>query len=398
MVRKVVDESYIDTEKNLSSRPAMGNESKYLQQVLDSGNLSSLMGGTFTPLFERKFSELTGAKYSVAMNTCMSALHAAVVAAGAGVGSEVICDSVYVFGSMAVLYNNAIPVFVDINPTTHNMDPDKIQDAITERTKAIIVTHAWGLPAEMDRIVELCKSHNIMVIEDCAEAVLAKYKGKYTGTWGDAGCFSFQASKQLSLGDGGMATAQNEDVYKALANYAGSPTFLSVAYSLDYNYRVNEQTAAIGLARLETIQQEIDRLKNNAAIYDRAVEGCDWITLQRGPEGAEHSFYYWAANFIDTDKGPTLEEFKKELGGANALTLSIGYTDMAAYQHPLIKEQSAAAFADERNKNCQMNYEDGHCPVAEKTVPRIVLGYTIAPNEVVKQDAEKLRQVIQKLS
>ncbi len=398
MTTKVVDESYIDTEKNLSSRHATGNELKYLQQVLDSGNLSSLMGGTFTPRFEGKFSELTGSKYSVAMNTCMSALHSAIVAAGAGAGSEVICDSVYIFGAMAILYNNAIPVFVDINPTTHNMDPDKIEAAITGKTKALIVTHAWGLPAEMDRIVEICKKHNIMVIEDCAEAVLAKYKGKYTGTWGDAGCFSFQASKQLSLGDGGMATAQNEDVYKALANYAGAPTFLSVAYSLDYNYRINEQTAAIGLARLETIQQEMDRLKSNAAIYDQAVKGCNWITLQRGPEGAEHSFYYWAANFIDTDNGPTLEEFTRQLDEANISTLSVGYTNIAAYQHPLIKEKAAAAFADERNKDCQMNYEDGHCPVAEKTVPRIILAYTIAPNEVVKQDAEKLYQVIQGLS
>lgn len=398
MAKKVSEESYIKTEKNLSSRPSRGNELKYLQQVLDSGNLSSLMGGTFTPRFEKKFSELTGSKYSIAMNTCMSALHAAVVAAGAGAGSEVICDSVYVFGSMAVLYNNAIPVFVDVNPTTHNMNPDKIEEAITERTKAIIVTHAWGLPAEMDRIVEICKKHNIMVIEDCAEAVFAKFKGKYTGTWGDAGCFSFQASKQISLGDGGMATAQNESIYKALASYAGAPTFLSVAYDLDYNYRINEQTSAIGLARLETVQQEINRLKSNAAIYDKAVDGCDWITLQRGPDGAEHSFYHWAANFIDTDNGPTLEEFKAKLKKANIPTLSVGYTDMAAYQHPLIKEKRAQAFTDERNKKCQMNYEDGHCPIAEKTVPRIILGYTIAPDEVVKQDAERLYEVIQNLS
>ena len=398
MTKKVVDETYIEAEKNLSSRPATGNELKYLQQVLASGNLSSLMGGKFTPRFEQKFSELTGSKYSIAMNTCMSALHAAVVAAGAGAGSEVICDSVYVFGSMAVLYNNAIPVFVDINPTTHNIDPDKIEAAITERTKAVIVTHAWGLPAEMDRIVEICKKHNIVVIEDCAEALSAKYKGKYTGTWGDAGCFSFQASKQLSLGDGGMATAQNEDYYKSLANYAGAPTFLSVAYRLDYNYRMNEQTAAIGLARLETIRQEIDRLKNNAVIYDQAVEGCDWITLQRGPEGAEHSFYYWAANFIDTGNGPTLEKFKSELEKMNAPALSVGYTKMAAYQHPLIRKKRAQAFADERNKKCQMSYEDGHCPMAEKTVPRIILGYTIAPDDAVKRDAEKLNQVIRKLS
>ena len=396
MAKKIADEIYIDTEKNMSSRPATGNELKYIQKVLDSGNLSGLMGGKFTPLFEKKFSELTNSKYAVAMNTCMSALHAAMVAAKVGPGSEVICDALYIFGAMSVLYNNAIPVIVDIDPVTHNMDPEKIEAAISERTKAIIVTHAWGLPADMDKIVAIGKKYNLVVVEDCAEALLGRYKSRYTGTIGDIGCFSFQASKQLSLGDGGMATTQNEKYYKVLANFAGAPTFLSIAYSLDYNYRLNEPTAAIGLARLETIDDELIRLAKNAKIYDRAVADCDWITLQRGPDGAEHSFYYWAANYTEEKNGPGFDLFKKELEQAKAGTLSVGYTQMASYQHPLIRDRRAHAFADERNKDCQMNYEDGHCPVAEKVIPRMILGYPIAPEEMVKQDAEKLYNVIRK--
>jgi perosamine synthetase len=89
------------------------------------------------------------------------------------------------------------------------MDPNQLEAAITERSRALIVTHAWGLPAEIDRIVEIGRRHNLLVIEDCAESLLADYRGRFTGTWGDIGCFSFQASKQLSLGDGGMATARN---------------------------------------------------------------------------------------------------------------------------------------------------------------------------------------------
>lgn len=393
-----VDEAYIDTEINLSSRPANGNEMQYLQQVLESGNLSALMGGKFTPLFEQAFSSLLGSKHSVALNTCMSALHTAVIAAGAGAGSEVICDSVYIFGSIAVLYNNAIPVFVDVDATTHNMDPDKIEAAITERTKAIIVTHAWGLPAEMDRIMPIARKHGLMVIEDCAESVLSKYDGKYTGTWGDIGCFSFQASKQMSLGDGGMATVQDDHYHKAVANFALAPTFLSVAHTLDYNYRINELTAAVGLARLETLTEEIKRLADNADLFDQAVAGCDWITLQRGPEKAEHSFYHWAANFIDSDNGPDLQDFTQTLAEANAATLSIGYTKMAAYDHPLIKNRAAQAFTDPRNKVSESLYQAGRCPVAERIVPRIILGYTIAPNDTVKQDADKLHEVIRKLS
>ena len=396
--RFFVDEAYINTEINLSSRPARGNEMKYLQQVLASGNLSALMGGQVTPLFEKAFANLVGSKHAVAVNTCMSALHSAVIAAGAGAGSEVICDSVYIFGAMAVLYNNAIPVFVDVNATTHNMDPEKIEAAITERTKAIIVTHAWGLPAEMDRIMTIARRHGLVVIEDCAEAVLAKYDGKYTGTWGDIGCFSFQASKQMSLGDGGMATVQDDEYHKVVSNFALAPTFLSIAHTLDYNYRINELTAAVGLAKLEIIADEIQRLTDNASYFDDAVAGCDWITLQRGPQKAEHSFYYWAANFIDSDNGPDLQTFTKTLAEAGAPTLSVGYTKMAAYQHPLIANRSAQAFSDPRNKDFDSLYEVGRCPVAERIVPRIILGYTIAPTETVKQDAEKLHDVIRKLS
>ncbi|MBN2295174.1 MAG: DegT/DnrJ/EryC1/StrS family aminotransferase [Pirellulales bacterium] len=392
------DEAYIDTEINLSSRPAAGNEMKYLQQALDSGNLSALMGGKMTPLFEQNFARMLGCKHAVALNTCMSALHSAVIAAGAGAGSEVICDSVYIFGAMAVLYNNAIPVFIDVDETTHNMDPDRIEAAITERTKAIIVTHAWGLPAEMDRIMAVARKHDLMVIEDCAEAVLARYDGKYTGTWGDIGCFSFQASKQMSLGDGGMATMQDDAFYKAVANFALAPTFLSIAHTLDYNYRINELTAAVGLARLETLEKEIGRLLDNAGHFDQAVEGCDWITLQRGPEKAEHSFYYWAGNFIDTDNGPSLDEFTQALTESEAATLSVGYTKMAAYDHPLIKNRAAQAFTDPRNKDFESLYEAGRCPVAERIVPQIILGYTIAPDDTVKRDAEKLHEVIRKLS
>ena len=387
-----------NNEKTLSCRPARGNELKYLQRVLANGNLSALMGGTITPVFEEAFSSLLASKHSVAMNTCMSALHSAVIAAGAGAGSEVICDSVYIFGAMAVLYNNAIPVFVDIDATTHNMDPDKIEAAITERTKAIIVTHAWGLPAEMDRIMAIAGKHDIMVIEDCAESLLAKYDGKYTGVWGDIGCFSFQASKQLSLGDGGMATVQDDGYHKVINNFSLAPTFLSEAISLDYNYRVNELTAAVGLAKLETIGEEMNRLAANAALFDNAVEGCDWITLQRGPQKAEHSFYYWAANLIDDGNGPDLRMFSEALTAAGLQTLSIGYTKKAAYQQPLIKHRRAQAFTDSRNKAFQSLYEDGRCPVAERVVPRIILGYTIAPDEIVRQEADKLHDITQKLS
>jgi perosamine synthetase len=390
------DDGLLEQEKKMSGRSYAGNELKYLREVLESGKMSSLHGGAFVPRFETEFAKLLGAKHAVAMNTCMSALHAAVLCAEAGAGTEVICDAEFIFGSMAVLYNNAIPVYVDIDPITHNMNPDGIEAAITDRTKAIIVTHAWGLPAEMDRITEIARRHGLTVIEDCAESLLADYKGRFTGAWGDVGCFSFQSSKQLSTGDGGMATTNSDEIRGKLASQAGAPTFLAVAHNLDYNYRMDEPTAAVGLAQLEIMPRFIEMLRTNARHFDQAVDGCSWIRLQRGPEGANHSFYHWAATFTGCD--PHFEAFKKAAEGAGFEGISLGYTGMPAYRHPVIRERRTHAFHCPDNQGHAGRYDDGTCPVAEHVIPRLILAYVVQPEDTAKREAEKLHAVIQRLS
>lgn len=387
--------SFLDREKKMVSIRNYGyKEEKYLKEILESGKLSSLAGGTFTPRFEDSFAKLNGSRYAVAMNSCMSALHAALICANVGAGDEVICDSEFIFGAMAVLYTNAIPVFVDIDPITHNMNPDLIEPLITERTKALIVTHAWGLPAEMDKITSIAKKHKLFVVEDCAEAMSASYKGKFVGNWGDIGCFSFQSSKHLSLGDGGMAVTNNEKLFKELGNHAGAPTFLSVAHSLDYNYRITEQTSAIGLAQLDTLPKTIELLAKNAGHYDQAVAGCKWIKLQRGPAESIHTFYHWAATFCGEEYGIELNDFKKAIERANIASVSIGYTQIPAYRHPLIEKRLAHAFHCSDNKGHSGNYDAGTCPVAERIIPRIVMGYVLETEEMAKREAEKIYNVI----
>lgn len=393
----MIEEKLVEHERKTAGRSYDGHELRYVEEALKTGKLSGLNGGTFTGRFETEFARMLGAGHAVAMNSCMSALHAALICAEAFAGSEVICDSEFVFGSLAALYNNAIPVFVDIDPVTHNMDPDKLESAISERTKAVIVTHAWGLPAEIDRIVDIAHRRNLTVIEDCAESLLADYRGRCTGTWGDIGCFSFQASKQLSLGDGGMATTGREDLRKKLANHAGAPTFQSVAYSLDFNYRINEPTAAIGLAQLETMPGLVAQLRRNARYFDQAVEGCRWIRLQRGPESSHHSFYHWAATFTDVSSGPDFGEFRRNVEAADFSTLSIGYTGMPAYRHPVIAQRRAHAFHCAENRGFIPAYGPGTCPTAEKAIPRLLLAYVIVPEETVKREAEKFHMLIRQL-
>lgn len=391
------DDLLLEQEKKMSGRIYSGKEMEYIGEVMSSGRLSSLNGGTFVPRLEQEFARVLGTRHAVAIANCMCALHAAVLYAGAGAGSEVICDAEFIFGSMAVLYNNAIPVFVDIDPVTHNMNPDGIEAAITERTKAIIVTHAWGLPAEMDRIVQIGRKHGLVVIEDCAEALLAEYKGKFAGAWGDIGCYSFQASKQLSTGDGGMATAARDEIRDHLAAQAGAPTFQSVAFNLDYNYRMNEMTAAVALAQLDVMPQFIEKLRRNASLYDQAVAGCPWIRVQQGPTGAHHSYYHWAATFAGDEHGLGLDEFRAAVEGAGLSTVSVGYTNMAAYGHPVISERRAHAFFCPENRGHSGRYEPGTCPVAERAVPRLILGYVTQPESTAREEADKLHALVRKL-
>jgi dTDP-4-amino-4,6-dideoxygalactose transaminase len=373
---------------------------KAVKKVLDSGNLSS-MGGKATSAFEAAFAHALGACYAVAMNSAMSVLHSAVIAAGAGAGDEVICDPVCVFGAVASMYNNAVPVFVDINPVTWNMDPDLIEAKITERTKAIIVTHVLGLPAEMDRIMAVARKHGLTVIEDCAHSLFATYDGKNTGTWGDIGSFSFQMSKQLALGDGGIGVTDNQELAKTLDLNGGAPTFASIAFGLHFNYRINEQTAAIGLVQLKRARGYIDGLIENAGLYDRAVEGCDWIVLQRGPAQAVHTFHLWGATFHGDEKGIPLDDFTRLLEEQGA-PLGVGYTNLPAYKHPLIAHR--LGYGRGCPLDCPLylgthnHYPDGLCPNVEWLMPRILLVNTFGPKENHERGAERLKRVIERAS
>jgi len=371
-----------------------------VKQVLRSGNLSS-MGGQATPALEAAFAQAVGTRYGVAMNSAMSVLHSAVIAAGAGAGDEVICDPICVFGAVATMYNNAVPVFVDVNPVTWNMDPGLIEARITERTKAIIVTHVCGLPAEMDRIMAIAKRHRLTVIEDCAHSLFATYQGKFTGAWGDIGSFSFQMSKQLALGDGGMAVTNDEALAKTLGLNAGAPTFHAIAFGLHFNYRMNEQTAAIGLAQLKRARQYVEGLIEIAGLYDAAVAACDWIVLQRGPDDARHTFHLWGATFRGEERGMALEDFKRVLQEEGA-PVSVGYTNMPAYKHPLIAQRlgygrgcplDCPLYVGENNR-----YQDGLCPCAQDIFPRILLAYTFGPKADHERNAANLRRVVERLA
>ena len=278
---------------------------------------------SLTQEFEEKFCEKFGVDYSVAINSATSGLHAALAAAGVGPGDEVIQPAVTVImDAYATLYLGATPVFVDINPETWNIDVNEIEKSITEKTKAIIVVSLYGLPVDIDPIMDLARKHNITVIDDSAETVLSDYKGKYSGTCADIGVFSFEKTKHITSGsEGGMVVTNSEELaekvrkfggigYKNLTATAGRTSLASSIFqnpnyerfdSMGYNYRMNLVTAACGLANFEILDLLIDRRKEIGSMFLEAVDGCSWIKTQKVEDYCEHSYYTFAFLYEHTE-------------------------------------------------------------------------------------------------
>jgi len=351
--------------------------------------------GKYVAQLEEEFAKALGAERAVTMNSAMSVLHASVMASGAGPGDEVIVDPVMVFGAVAVMYADAIPVFADIKRHSMNVDPESIRSRITERTKAIICTHCWGNPCELDRITEIAKEHGLLVIEDAAHAIFAEYGGKCIGTWGDIGSFSF-CEKHIGTGDGAVATTHSDDIVQHMLDRSG-PTWGSVARFRAWNYRMNEMTAAVAIPQVRRGREIVGRHQEGARILNEAIDACPWLVAQEVPPSGVHAYLTWAAVFDGAEHGVTLEDFKKALAEVE-LKLGFGYTGIPGYEHPAVKEYLATgrgrglgAPLPESTAN-----QAGSCPVAEALMPDIVTAGCSDP-ESAKANAEKLREAVQKI-
>lgn len=240
-----------DIKRNIPiAKPIIGNdEINAVSQVLESGLLAS---GKHVERFEKAFAEYCGTDYAVATNNGTTALHASLLAAGVGPGDEVIVPAFsFIATATAVSMTGAKPVFVDVDGTTFNINPLKIHNKITSKTKAIIGVHLFGLPCDVMYLNEICESHDLIFIEDAAQAHGARLKSRRVGDWGDMGCFSFYATKNMTTGEGGMITTSNKKLYdrlKLLVNHGQSEKYLHTC--LGYNYRMTDIAAAMGRVQL----------------------------------------------------------------------------------------------------------------------------------------------------
>lgn len=277
--------------------PALiGNEKKYVLDCLESGWISS--GGKYVGCFEKEFAKAHKTKFAISCNSGTAALHISLLALGIKKGNEVIVPALTFVASInAVTYCGATPVLVDIDPHTWCIDPALIEKSITPQTKAIIVVHLFGHPADMDPILKIAKKYRLFVIEDNAQGLGSRYKGKITGSLGDLATFSFFGSKLLTTGEGGMVTTSNlklaekAKLYKSQGQDPNNRYWFPV---VGYNYRMTNIEAAIGLAQLEKIYVHIKNRRKIAEAYLKELKGMKGIAL---PVEKEYAYStYWMFN------------------------------------------------------------------------------------------------------
>jgi perosamine synthetase len=382
-------------------------EKDYVIEVLEDSFRSHTNYKVVTTL-EKEFSKKFGVKHAIAMNNGTATLHAALEACDVGEGDEVICSPLTMSStSLAVIHANAIPVFADIDPETFEITPESIEAHLTKRTKAIIPVSLYGLSPDLDSIVEIARKHKLTVIEDDAQAYLAKCNNKLVGTIGDMSSFSFQSSKHITSGEGGMVLTDNEDYALKLRRYSGlgygsiglekgritkndiqNPDF-DRHIVLGWNYRPSDLCGAVALAQLERLDELVEMRVIAANHLIEAASGCSWLAPQKTPNGFVHS--YWSMVFALDIKKVDWVNFRNkflEFGGDGIYSAwKLSYLEPAYVNMSFLgREKYIKTYGN-------YEYKKGLCPVAESLQPRLLQFKTNYWDEC---DAVKQAEILKK--
>ena len=277
------------------------NEIELLKECLMSGWVTQ---GPMTERFEGLFREEHPCEYAVSVSSCTAALHIALMALGIHAGDEVIVPAfTWITSASCVEYVGADVRFVDVEKETMNIDPAKIEEAITVKTKAIVAVHLFGCPAKMDEIMEIARKHNLYVVEDCACAIATTYKGKKVGTIGDIGCFSFHPRKAITTGEGGMCSTNSEELYHKMLQFknhganpvkrgadAGKPYYMGIYDELGYNLRLSDIQAAVGIAQFGKLHMLLEDRKRCADYYTEKLKEDERFVLPAVPQELGHTY------------------------------------------------------------------------------------------------------------
>lgn len=289
------------------------NEIANISECLKSGWVTQ---GPFTEKFEEKFKKFHPAKFAYAVSSCTAALHVAMLALGIHEGDEVIVPAyTWITSASCAEYVGAKIKFVDVDKDSFNIDVTQIEDAITDKTKAIVAVHLFGYAAEMDAIMDIAQKHNLFVVEDCACAIGTKYKGKAVGTIGDIGCFSFHPRKAITTGEGGMCTTNDDKLAAKIQQFRnhgasvvkrgeefGKPYYMGVFDELGYNLRLSDVQAAMGVAQLDKLEMLLEDRKKTAMYYYNNLKDDERFLLPEIKEENGHTFQSFVIKVRDEDR------------------------------------------------------------------------------------------------
>jgi len=303
--------------------PVLGDEERTaLLGVLERGVLSGQLAPEVRGL-EREFAAFVGSRFCLATNSGTSALHLALIGAGVKAGDEVIVPALtFVATAMAVLHQGAVPVFVDVEPQTLGLDPARLEAAITPRTRAVVPVHLHGVPCELQAVADIAARHGLVVVEDSAQAIGARYRGRAAGTLGQSGCFSLQSSKSVACGEGGLLVTDDEAVYRRAhsARMFGEDSrpedeaSYDLTHALDgnraydsaavgWNYRTTELAAAVARAQLRRLPEWNARALENARLLTRRLRELPGVTPPVVPEDREPAFHKFRVHLDATKLG-----------------------------------------------------------------------------------------------
>lgn len=327
-----------------------------IQLVIDTLRSSNLTQGPKILEFEQAVANYVGTKYAVAFCNGTAALHGACYAAGIGEGDEVITSPItFAASANCVRYVGGTVVFADIDRKTYNIDTEQIRMNITKKTKAIIPVDFTGQPANLDEIMAIAKEHNLVVIEDGAHSFGASYKGQKVGTQADMTMFSFHPVKPITTGEGGVIVTNNEDYYKKLLKFR-SHGIEQTAYAqeqgnwyyemtdLGYNYRMTDLQAALGISQMLKLDAFLQRRREIASLYSKALKGVKGIQVPFQLEDVESGWHLYMIQLKHANRKQVFEMMR-------AANIGVHVHYLPVYWHPYYQ---------------QLGYDKGLCPVAEK--------------------------------
>lgn len=361
-----------------------GNEKKYLCECIDTGWISS--DGPFVKEFEQKMGASAGRKYGIAVSNGTAALEIAVQALGIGEGDEVIMPAFTIIScAMAVTKAGAVPVLVDSDPYTWNMNADEIEEKITPRTKAVMLVHLYGLPADADKILTLAEKYGLKVIEDAAEMHGQTYRGKPCGSFGDISTFSFYPNKHVTTGEGGMLVTDDEGLAercRMIRNLCFRKDVRYVHDEISANYRFTNLQAAVGLAQLERLDEFVARKRQMGRYYTEMLRGVEGLILPIEKTDYADSIYWVYGLVLDKSVNADNRMVQKLLAEEGVGSRTFFW---CMHEQPVYRKQGL--------------FKDEHYPNAEYLARKgfyIPSGLALT-REQMETAAEKVRKVMQSL-